>query len=137
MRSVDTAVIAALEGAGLTVHEGKAPTTSDPNTIVSSLPFIVYRSGVGYEDEERMSLAGPTSTRSVPFRLTLAGLTPEQVKWAFEIAHAALSGRMIGGERVTFSDAQRDVLPDDSAKMSDGRNLYYAVVDYLRGGVVA
>lgn len=135
MRAADDAIMAALEAAGLRVHDGLVLVTATGETqrvVTYPLPFVVYYSNVGDESGER--LAGRTTRYNVFFSLTYVGLTAEQAKWAGEKARAALSGVRftIPGHKVGICvlDESQRVRRDDDAIRPDGAPLFYGVDNY-------
>lgn len=132
MRVVDTAVLGVLEDANLNVHDGLVSADNSSNVVTYDLPYVVYYSSVGDDDNRRLS--GRKARRSVFFSVTYVGLTREQAKWAGEKVRAALQGQRltIPGHRSWLCDLQESqrVRRDDDAIRPNGAPLFYGVDNY-------
>lgn len=132
MRVVDTAVLTALEATPVTVHDGLVLADNTTNIVTYDVPYAVYYSSVGDDDNRRLS--GRKGRRSVFFSVTYVGLTREQAKWAGEKVRAALQGKRLAipGYRSWLCELQESqrVRRDDDAIRPDGSPLFYGVDNY-------
>lgn len=127
MRTVDDAVLASLRTVLTNVHDGQVPTSSsDPDIVTATLPYVVYYSNVGDDIMRRRS--GRAGKRDVSFQVTYVGGNRSQAKWAGERARARLADKPLspGGPRIRFAESQR-VLRDNDATQPDGGRLFYGV----------
>lgn len=106
VRTHTDAVIAALEGAGLTVGDAVAPDAAPPYAVVYSV------SAGGWSG----TLAEPYEDAALVFQVTCVGATREQAEWVADKAIATLlgglsvSGRFIANVAIDLSGG---VLRDD------------------------
>lgn len=132
MRVVDDVVLAALEAANLNVHDGFVHVDATTKTVNYPLPFVVYYSSVGDDDNPRLS--GRMGRRSVFFSVTYVGLDRKQAKWAGERVRDVLQGHRftIPGHRSWLCglDESQRVRRDDGAARPDGSPLFYGVDNY-------
>lgn len=132
MRVVDDAVLSAIRNAGITIHDGLVETSIDGKVVNYDLPYAVYYSSVGDDDNRRMT--GRKRRRSVFFSITYVGLDRRQAKWAGEKIRDAIADRRISvpGYRTWLCDLQESqrVRRDDDAIRPDGSPLYYGVDNY-------
>lgn len=139
MRVVDDAVLAALEATGVNIHDGLmlpdlAGNPDRPVKITYDLPYAVFYSNIGDDDDENPRLIGRHTRRSVFFSLTIVGEDRWQVKWAGERIRTALQDTRltIPGYRswpIGLEESQR-IRRDDDAIRSDGSPLFYGVDSY-------
>lgn len=135
MRYVDTAILAHLRAAGLDVHDGEMeppPRGEGVRVVKYPMPYVVYRSNVGDDDNRRLS--GRSGRRSTMFTLTYVGTTPEQAKWTGEKCRDVLQEKRIPivGRRAwlcRLEESQR-IWRDDEAARPDGKPVYYGVDQY-------
>lgn len=158
MRVVDNAVFAALEDGGcwvpflheadpedapegaLVIHDGFMQPTSvtDPDRPVVvryRLPYAVYYSSPGDDDNENSRLIGRYTRRSVFFAFQIVGGDRWQVKWAAEEIRGAVTHNTrltVPGYRTwpTHVEGSQRVRRDDDAIRPDGKPLFYGVDDY-------
>ena len=132
MRVVDDVIIAALEATGLDLNDGLVDADNSTNVVTYPLPYLVYYSSVGDDDNAR--LTGRKARRSVFFQVSYVGLTREQAKAAGERARAALQGVRftIPGHKAWLCQLQESqrVRRDDDAIRPDGSPLFYGVDTY-------
>lgn len=133
MRVVDTVILAALEATGVDIHDGYVETTTGGSNVVSyTLPYAVFYSSIGDDDNPRMS--GRKGRRSVFFTVTYVGRDRNQAKWAGEKIRDALQGRRftIPGHRSWLCDLEESqrIRRDDDAVRPDGSPLFYGVDNY-------
>lgn len=111
------------------------PPGAPPQVVTFELPYLVYMSSVGADDNPR--LAGRRVRRSVFFQLTYVGTSREQAKWLGERARDLLEFHRLEVEgyppdkqwKVRCEESQR-VWRDDDAVQPDGAPLYYGVDQY-------
>lgn len=143
MRVVDTAILAALEGGGLTVHDGAVPSQTGDNgtVVVSAVPYVVYWSALGDDSTDDARVGGPGGLAVVNFQVTFVGQDRAQAKWAGEKADKVLfrSPLTVAGRtrRATLTASQR-VIPDTSVKvlLADG-SYVHPFYGALQGAVAA
>lgn len=132
MRAVDDVVLAALAATGVDIHDGLVHADNSTNTVTYELPYAVYYSSVGDDDNPRLS--GRKGRRSVFFSVAYVGLDRNQTKWAGEKIRAALQGKrfVVPGYRTWLCDLQESqrVRRDDDAIRPDGSPLFYGVDNY-------
>jgi hypothetical protein len=132
MRVVDDVILATLEATAVTIHDGLVDADNSTKEVTYDLPFAVYYSSVGDDDNRRLS--GREGRRSVFFSITYVGLDRQQTKWAGEQIRAALQGQrlVIPGHRSWLVDLQESqrVRRDDDAIRPDGSPLFYGVDNY-------
>lgn len=152
MRAVDEAVLARLgdpvvgqkyryfrADVGVTIHDGFFDARNDAGQVVVTypLPYAVYYSSVGDDDDETRRLSADIPRDSVSFSFTYVGLDRQQAKWAGERIHDALKRwrPTIPGfhcEVVRMLQSQR-IRRDDDAVRPDGTPLFYGVTDFAVG----
>lgn len=138
MRVVDDVVLTTLrtleqgDDEGVQIHDGLVYADNTSNVVTYDLPYAVYYSSVGDDDNRRLS--GRKGRRSVFFSVTYVGLTREQTKWAGEQIRAVLQGQrlVIPGHRSWLCDLQESqrVRRDDDAIRPDGSPLFYGVDNF-------
>lgn len=140
MRAVDTVVLARLAALPFDVHDGDydgRPTAGPPYVVETALPYGMFYSSVGDDDEDTRRLSGLPSRDSVFWSITYVGLSREQAKYAGE----KIRGRfrrwrpIVSGYRcelVQVLESQR-VRRDDDAVNPDGKPLFYGVDNYAVG----
>jgi len=132
MRVVDDVLLPRLQATGVTVHDGLVFADNTTNIVSYALPYAVYYSSVG--DDDNVRLTGRKRRRSVFFTVTYVGLDRTQAKWAGEKIRAVLQGKRIPipGHQSFLCDlleSQR-VRRDDDAIRPDGSPLFYGVDNY-------
>ena len=139
MRVVDDAVLARVGGQGFNVHDGYFDARPPGELVVVSipLPYAVFYSSVGDDDEETRRLCARAPRESVFFTFTYVGADRNQTKWAGERLWARMKrwrpdveGQVC--EVVQRLESQR-VRRDDDAIRPDGSPLFYGVDNYAVG----
>lgn len=137
MRAVDDAVIATLTTGGVDLHDGLVGADNASSVVKYDLPYAVYYSSVGDDDNPRLS--GRHGRRSVFFSITYVGMDRNQAKWLGEKIRDLLQDRRIDVPghktwlcRLTDSGggASQRVRRDDDAIRPDGSPLFYGVDQY-------
>lgn len=132
MRAVDTAVLAVLQATGIDINDGYVDADTGTNVVSYPLPYAVYYSSVGDDDNRRLS--GRKTRRSVFFTVTYVGRNRDQTKWAGEKLRAVLQGKRltVPGHRMGLVDLQESqrIRRDDDAVRPDGSPLFYGVDNY-------
>lgn len=152
MRAVDDAVLARLgdpvtdelyryfrSDVGVMIHDGffDARPATGLVKVTYPLPYAVYYSSVGDDDEMTRRLDARIPRESVFFSFTYVGEDRRQAKWAGEKIHAALKRwrPTVDGfhcEIVQRLQSQR-IRRDDEAIRPDGSPLFYGVTDFAVG----
>lgn len=132
MRVVDEAVLERLSTLAVPVYDSFMPVPTDGQVVDYPLPYAVYYSSIGDDDNRRLS--GRKGRRSVFFSLTYVGIDRNQTKWAGELIRVSLQGQRIAvpGHKTWLCDlleSQR-IRRDDEAVRPDGRALFYGVDNY-------
>lgn len=133
MRAVDDVLLARLRATGVTIHDSEAQvSTKTPEgkyVVTYPLPYAVYRSNLG--DNDNLRLSGRKRRTSVYFDLVVVGLDRNQVKWAGEKLRAVLIGKRIEvpGYKSFLCDLDESqrIWRDDDSVRPDGGPLFYAV----------
>lgn len=130
---VDDAVLARLRSnPNLNVHDGLVLARKDPLApvvVTLPLPYIVYASAIGDDDDETSRLSGRRMRRSVPLYLMYVGLDREQTKACGQAARILLERWVppiptYRPRPVKLEESQR-VRRDDDAVRPDGSPLFY------------
>lgn len=153
MRAVDEVILARLgdpvagelyryfrAGVDVTIHDGMfdaRPKIGEPKVVTYDLPYAVYTSSVGDDDEETRRLDARIPRDSVFFSFTYVGLDRNQAKAAGERIHAQMKRwrPVVPGfhcEIVQRLQSQR-IRRDDEATRPDGAPLFYGVTEYAVG----
>lgn len=139
MRIIDDAVLARFEGLPFDVKDGFFQAVPDTGKVVVeyALPYAVYYSSVGDDDEATRRLSARTPRESVFFSVTYVGLDRNQTKWAGELLWSRLRRwrPVIDGlvcEVIQRQESQR-IRRDDTAVRPDGSPLFYGVDNYAVG----
>lgn len=152
MRVVDDVILARLgdpvagqayryfrNSVGVTIHDGffDARPAEGQVIVTYPLPYAVFYSSVGDDDEETRRLRGNIPRESVFFSFTYIGLDRRQAKWAGERIRAQMKRwrPTVTGyktEIVNLLESQR-VRRDDEATRPDGAPLFYGVDNYAVG----
>jgi hypothetical protein len=139
MRAVDDAVLARLDAVPFEIKDGFFDARPDSGTVIVTyaLPYAVYYSSVGDDDEDTRRLSAHIPRESVFFSLTYVGLDRRQTKAAGEHIRAQLRRwrpTVVGyrAEVVQLLESQR-VRRDDEAIRPDGAPLFYGVDNYAVG----
>jgi len=133
VRVVDDAILAAVRAAGVTVFEGHPQMTKDGNKVTYPVPYAVFYSNVGDDDNPRLS--GRKGRRSVFCSFIYVGGDPRQAKWAGERIRNALQGKrltVVGHPQRWLCDLEESqrVRRDDDAIQPDGSPLFYGVDNF-------
>lgn len=133
MRVVDDVVLARLRETVVEIHDGYFNAVPDSGVVVVEydLPYAVYYSSVGDDDEETRRLCARIPRESVFWSLTYVGMDRNQTKAAGEMLRAKLRRwrPVVAGYRceiVQILESQR-VRRDDHAIRPDGSPLFYGV----------
>lgn len=135
MRVVDEVILARLANAGIDIHDGEMqlpPNDGSLRVITYKMPYAVYRTNVGDDDNRRLS--GRSGRRSVYFTITYVGVDRTQTKWLGEKVRDLLQERHIPipGHRswlCRLEESQR-IWRDDEATRPDGSPIFYGVDAY-------
>lgn len=152
MRAVDDVILARLgdpvpdhvycyfrSSVGVTIHDGLFDARPPMGLVVVDypLPYAVYSSSVGDDDEDTRRLDARIPRESVFFTFTYIGLDRNQAKAAGERIRAQMKRwrPAVAGyktEIVTLLESQR-IRRDDTASRPDGTPLFYGVDNYAVG----
>ena len=135
MRVVDDAVLAilrAIDPDDLAIKDGLVDVDNSTNVVTYPLPYAVYRSNIGDDDNRR--LGGMRTRRSVFFDLTVFGVDRTQVKWAGEQIRTVLQGKRVtiagfGSWRCELLESTR-IFRDPDVVQTNGKPLFYARESY-------
>lgn len=139
MRVVDDAVLARLAAVPFAVRDGFFDARPEGGAVVVTyaLPYAVYYSSIGDDDEDTRRLSAHIPRESVFFSITYVGLDRRQTKAAGERIRAQLRRwrpTVVGyrAEVVQLLESQR-IRRDDEAIRPDGSPLFYGVDNYAVG----
>lgn len=137
MRVVDEAVLARLVIPGVTVVDGFGDFRPDTNVVTIPVPYVVFTSSTGDDDEATRRLSAHIPRTSVFFSVTYVGLDRHQCKAVGEAVWALLRRwrpviENYGCEIVQRLESQR-IRRDDEATTQDGFPLFYGVDNYAVG----
>lgn len=139
MRAVDDAVLERLTAVPFDVKDGffDARPPEGVMVVTYDLPYAVYYSSVGDDDEQTRRLSAHIPRDSVFFSLTYVGIDRRQTKAAGEAIYNLLRRwrPTVAGYRcevVQRLESQR-VRRDDTAARPDGAPLFYGVDNYAVG----
>lgn len=139
MDVVDKVLLARLQGRGFEVYDGFFEAIPEDGKVVVTypLPYAVYYSSVGDDDEDTRRLSARIPRDSVFFSLTYVGIDRRQTKWAGERLRAQLRyyRPTVPGffcELVQLQESQR-IRRDDQATRPDGAPLFYGVDNFAVG----
>lgn len=133
MRVVDDVLIPRIRATGVTLHDGNMTVATDGVQVITyQLPYAVYYSSIGDDDNARLS--GRRGRRSVFFQVTYVGIDRNQAKAAGEKIRAVLQDQRIPvpGHKTylcRLEESQR-IRRDDDAIRPDGKPLFYGVDQY-------
>ena len=125
--TTDADILTLLAGADLNVHDGYINADETTKVISVSLPYVVFYSTPGYDNDLRFFGAGG---RVVEFQVTGVGATREQAKWALDKARDALNRQRLNGSVIRRSDDNAMVRRDDDYTRPGGGPLFYGVDRY-------
>lgn len=127
--STDDDVLALLAGVPfLTVYDGEVDVDEAAKVITVELPYVVFWSTPGYDNDERFS--GDIGGRVVEFQLTGVGESREQAKWVLEQARTVLSRQRLGRGLIHRTADNQTVRRDDNYTRPGGGPLFYGVDRY-------
>lgn len=132
MRVVDDAVLARVRTLGFEIYDGLMDVRDPASNVVTyPVPYAMYFSSVGDDDEDTRRLSAHIPRDSVFFTFTYVGLDRNQTKAAGEQIRGRLRRwrPVIAGlkcEIVQVLESQR-VRRDDDAVRPDGSPLFYGV----------
>jgi hypothetical protein len=112
----------------LTVYDGKVDADEAAKVIAVPLPYVVFWSSPGYDNDERFD--GRANGRVLEFQLTGVGETREQAKAVLDRARQHLNRRRIGRGLCKRSDDNQMVRRDDTYTRPGGGPLFYGVDRY-------
>jgi hypothetical protein len=112
----------------LNVYDGSVPVDETKKVISVPLPYIVFWSSPGYDNDERHD--GRVAGRVVEFQLTGVGGTREQAKWVLEKARSNISRKRLGKGLIRRSDDNQTVRRDDDYNRPGNLPLFYGVERY-------
>lgn len=126
--TVDTDLLALLEAVpGLNVHDGEVG--ADELKVISvPVPYIVYSSSPGYDNNKRHS--GGAAGRVVQVRIKGVGQDPREAKWALDQARAVLSRKRLNGYLIVRTDDDEPTIRDNEYTRPGGGALFYGVDKY-------
>ncbi len=138
MNVVDDVILARVTPPALTefkVHDGvftAAAPPGQPAVVSIPLPYAVFYSSIGDDDNRRLS--SRERRRSVFFTFTYVGIDRRQAKWAGELIRGLILGDrfVVPGYNVwptQLLESQR-IRRDDHAVRPDGKPLFYGVDNY-------
>ncbi len=142
MRAVDEVLLERVRENGenpFDVHDGYFDARPPEGVVVvtTPLPYAIYMSSIGDDDEETRRMSAHIPRQSVFFTFIYVGLDRNQAKWAGERLRARLRRYRptVDGfvcEVVQLLESQR-VRRDDEAIRPDGSPLFYGVDNYAVG----
>lgn len=112
----------------LNVYDGYVDADETEKVISVPLPYVVYYSSPGYDDDERFT--GNVYRRVHEFQLTGVGSTREQAQWALDKARAVLNRKKLDGSQIRRSDDNQFVRRDDDYTRPGGGPLFFGVDRY-------
>lgn len=132
MRAVDDVILPLLATTPVNIHDGFVVVDNTTKIVTYDLPYAVYSSSVGDDDNPRLS--GRKGRRSVFFSVMYVGLDRNQAKAAGEAIRNVLAGQRIAvpGYKTWLCElleSQR-IRRDDDAIRPDGSPLFYGVDNY-------
>lgn len=125
--TTDSDILGLLADAGLNVYDGYIKVDETEKVISAALPYVVFYSTPGYDNDERFFGAGG---RVVEFQVTGVGATREQAKWALDKARDALNRQRLGTALIRRFDDNQFVRRDDDYTRPGGGPLFYGVDRY-------
>lgn len=127
--SVDDDLLAMLRAVpNLNVHDGFVETDEDEKVIAVPLPYVVFYSSPGYDNDERQS--GAVGGRVLEFQLTGVGGTREQAKWALDRARLSLSRKRLNGNLIRRDDSNDPIRRHDDYTRPGGAPIFYGIERY-------
>lgn len=127
--TTDDDILELLTDAGLNVYDGFIQVDTEDKVITAALPYVVFYSSPGYDNDERFSYA--VGGRVIEFQVTGVGVTREQAKWVLDKARAVLNRqRLASGEMIRRFDDNAPVRRDDDYTRPGGKPLFYGVDKY-------
>lgn len=120
------------EGVAGSVYDGLVEVDETEKVILVPLPYIVFLSSPGYDNNERFD--GNVGGRVNEFQLTGVGSDRRQAKWVLDQARAVLSRKRINGALIIRSDDNQPVRRDDDFSAPGGAPLFYGVDRYAVAG---
>lgn len=92
------------------------------------LPYIVYNSSPGYDNDER--LCGGVGGRVLQFDLKGVGSSERQAKWVLDEARKVLDRKRLGTALIKRSDDNDRVRREDEYTMPGGMPLFFGTDRY-------
>lgn len=125
--TTDSDILTLLTDAGLNVHDGYVKADETEKVISVALPYVVFYSSPGYDNDLRLFGAGG---RVIEFQVTGVGATREQAKWVLDKARDALNRQRLGSSVIRRSDDNAYVRRDDDYTRPGGGPLFYGIDRY-------
>lgn len=111
-----------------TVFDGYVDADETAKVISVPLPYVVFYSTPGYDNDERQS--GEVAGRVVQFQITGVGMDRNQAKWVLEKARDALSRKRLNDNLIIRDPENLHVRRDDTYTRPGGEPLFYGVDRY-------
>lgn len=124
----DAAVLAILDTLPHEVYRGKADADEAAKEITVPLPYLVYWTTPGYDNDARYD--GRAGGRVLEFQLTGVGKTDEQAKAVLDKARALINRKRIGIGLCKRDVANQTIRRDDVYTRPGGGPLFYGVDRY-------
>lgn len=109
------------------VYWGYLDVDESTKIITVPLPYIVFNSSPGYDNNERQD--GRVGGRVLEFDIKGIGGSERQAKWVLDEARKMLSRKRLNGALIQRSNDNQRVRRDDDYTHSDGP-LFYGVDRY-------
>lgn len=120
------------EGVSGSVYDGFVEVDETEKVILVPLPYIVFWSTPGYDNNERF--CGSVGDRVNEFQLTGVGEDRTQAKWVLDQARAVLSRKRLNGALIRRSDDNQLVRRNDNFTHVGGGPLFFGVDRYAVSG---
>lgn len=136
---IDDIIIGILRAGGVDLHDGLVEVNAADNVVTYDLPYAVYYSSVGDDDNRRLS--GRRQRRSKFWSITFVGEDRAQAIALGERIRDLLNDKRIPvpGRKTWLCSVQgsQRVRRDDDAIRPDGSPLFYGVDDYAMSHTLA
>lgn len=110
------------------VYWGYIPVIASDKVINVPLPYLVYNSSPGRDNNERF--CGNVGGRVGEFDLKGVGSSERQAKWVLDEARKVLNRKRLGKSLIKRSDDNLNVRRDDDFTASGGDPVFYGVDRY-------
>lgn len=124
----DAAVLAILDTLPHEVYRGKVDVDEDAKEIGVPLPYLVYWTTPGYDNDARFD--GRANGRVLEFQLTSVGVSPEQAKALLDKARALINRKRIGKSLCKRDVDNQPIRREDAYTRPGGAPLFYGVDRY-------